>query len=216
MAAERGASRAEPVSVGFRAPALSAVAAGLKRLEMRLADDPVTSGVALGSVMSGTESSAEGVLRCAMEVTSKCWYPSPGLAWVALRRVGLETRLFPPGVFDHVCGRVDSAYAADALYATFFARGESAWESGGVHVFGVKVLTQHDTPAVRRYAEQSRDLDTVAENRTRDALRADTERHHHVVKSRNSELRAEAAAESTGGSPYGPQLVPEHGAPPSV
>ena len=131
------ALRARLGTVGFAPPALRAIAAEVKTWELRLASDPKTREWTEGTEFVGHEADVSGLFSCAVRVTRKMHFGSPGDAWKFLESVGQGDRLMPARAFGDTRGVLTSPEDADAAYARYYARGLGAWCSGGVYLYGV-------------------------------------------------------------------------------
>ena len=121
-----------PTVVRFHAPMLGLISQGLKRLDMRLADDPVTSHLDRGSVVSGVERPGPRCpvqcgptpFRCRLLVTDVKYFADAGEAYDYYLDLGQHHALFPPEWCKGKDGQpVDTAARAhDFYYTTFFKR----------------------------------------------------------------------------------------------
>ena len=115
--------------MGFRKPALGAVAVGAKTWDMRVATPANLRECAVGSVVCGWEKG----FACDYRVVARRWYPTPGAAWSALNAVGCASRPFPRVAFPQPPA---TEAEADRLYGQFCAR--ERWIGVGVVLLGVE------------------------------------------------------------------------------
>ena len=113
-------------SVAFVAPMLGLVAARVKRLDMRLADDPDTRRLCPGSLFYGQQDGPNH-FRQLLRVTDTRFFSSPAEAYAHYQARNMHHTLFPPGWCVFNDAPVATPTSAEQYYRQFFYRDTSAW-----------------------------------------------------------------------------------------
>ena len=130
-------SRGRGKSVGFKRPALALIAKRTKYLDMRLANDPDTEHLQVGSEFLGCEGDFEFLLRVA-EVSE---HADAGDAWAHYHRLGEAEGLFPPEWQEMAERRVNSSTSAATFFYSLF-KAPKYGEHARVRVFRLEVVTR--------------------------------------------------------------------------